>query len=277
MISVVLLTFNEQVNIRRCLKSLSWCDDIVLIDSFSSDGTCDIACEFGVRIFKRKFDNFAEQRNFALNFADLKYDWVLHVDADEEVTECLHQELIDIVNSPIDSFKGYYISSRLYYMGSWLKYAGMYPSYQARFGLKNEMTFYMHGHGQREKLPKSSMGYLNNSLTHYNFSKGISDWIIKHAKYAKAEAIEIINVQSQSETPPSFFSNCPVERRRAIKNLTLKLPFKPVLRFLYVLIFRMGVLDGMSGFRYAVLMGIYQYMIDLNIDEIRYQDNGNLL
>jgi hypothetical protein len=120
------------------------------------------------------------------------------------------------------------------------------------------------GHGQREMLAPEDIGTFRGDLIHYNFSKGISEWMIKHARYARDEAISAdasIELNGLRQVLRAMDS---VERRRALKRLSESLPLRPLLRFAYLYFWRLGFLDGRGGFRYAMLIAIYQWMIDMN-------------
>jgi glycosyltransferase involved in cell wall biosynthesis len=268
MISIIILTHNESINMERCLASVSWCDDILIIDSGSTDDTCDIAVKLGARIIYRAFDNFANQRNFALDEGGLKFKWVLHLDADEEVTQELRNEMLQLADGS-DSKLGYLVPSRLMLLGEWLKHSGMYPSYQVRFGSRDHLRFHMVGHGQRELLELSEVGTLNGDLIHHNFSKGISEWLEKHSRYARDEALSSQSRVSKFKWRDLLQWQDGVKRRRTLKQLSHSMPLRPLARFLFVYFVRMGFLDGRAGLRYALLMAIYQWTIDLNVLELQ--------
>src|SRR5688500_13981814 len=138
MISVVILTHNEAHNIERCLESVAWSDDVLVIDSGSTDETPQMAQRLGARVIFRAFDSFAGQRNFALEQGELKHHWVLHLDADEVVTPALRVEMMQLAQRP-ETLPGYRVPARLLLMGRWLKYSGLYPSYQVRFGSRDRL------------------------------------------------------------------------------------------------------------------------------------------
>lgn len=274
MISIVILTFNEAINIERCLKSVDWSDDILVIDSGSTDATCSLAERMGARVLVRHFDNFANQRNFALDQGELKNEWVLHLDADEVVTPELKQEMLRIAQCT-EGKPGYRVSSRLMLMGQWLKHSGTYPTYQVRFGSRDRLRFQMWGHGQRETLRPDEVGTLQSDLIHHNFSHGISEWLTKHARYAKDEARAAIESRSKHRWRDLLQTMDQVERRRVLKSLSHSIPLRPVARFIYVYLVRRGFLDGRAGLRYALLMSVYQWSIDMNMIEILQHDEEN--
>src|SRR6202008_2689873 len=149
MISVVVLTRNESVNIERALASVAWSDDVLVVDSGSIDGTQGLAEKMGARGMFRPWDRFAGQRNFAMEHGALRHRWVLHLDADEVVTPELREELASIARA-VDPQPVYRVPSRLMFRDRWLRHAGMYPAYQVRFGHADALRFVDHGHGQRE-------------------------------------------------------------------------------------------------------------------------------
>ncbi|MEZ5591142.1 MAG: glycosyltransferase family 2 protein [Gammaproteobacteria bacterium] len=267
MISVVILTYNEAANLPRCLASIDWCDDVLVVDSGSTDGTRDIARSAGARVLQRPFDNFAGQRNYAHDQGNLRYEWVLHLDADEEVTLELLEAMHSVIGSanPLD---GYRIPARILFMGRWLKHAGMYPCYQVRFGHRDLLRFHQVGHGQRENLTLERVGTLDADLIHHNFSKGVSDWFIRHARYARDEAKTAYYDDKSVNLRTILWQQDIVERRRAIKRLAMKMPLRPLIRFIYVYVLKCGFLDGRAGFRYSLMLAIYEYMISLNLHEL---------
>lgn len=267
MISVVILTFNEADNLPRCLASVAWCDDILVLDSGSTDATIAIAEAAGARVIHRAFDTFAHQRNHAMEQGALRHDWVLHLDADEVVTPALRNELSALAASQSARYPVYRVPSRLLLMGRWLRYSGMYPAYQVRFGKREKLRFVDHGHGQRESVAPDQVGTVTAPLDHYNFSKGSNDWLERHRRYARGEAAQALLDRDQPLRLSQLFANDPTERRRALKRLANRLPFRPALRFLYVYVVRLGFLDGHAGFRYAQMLASYQYFIDQNVLE----------
>lgn len=274
MISFVILTYNEQVNLPRCLRSISWSDDVLVIDSGSNDGTVEIARNAGARVMERAFDSFARQRNFAMEQGAPRHRWVFHLDADEEVPPALGDELRAIAARQQIEFPVYRVPSRTLFMGTWLRRAGQYPAYQVRFGLADSLRFIDYGHGQRETQPPHLVGTLSAALDHHNFSKGSNDWFARHLRYARAEAEQSLLERNASANMRGLFAPDPTARRRSMKQLAYRLPMRPFLRFFYVYLVRLGFMDGRAGFHYAMMMSIYQYFIGLNELELRKNGNG---
>lgn len=268
MISIVILTLNEADNLPRCLESIRWCDDVLIMDSGSTDDTTAIAHAAGARVLTRPFDTFANQRNHAMEQGALRHPWVLHLDADEVVSPELRDELQVLAAGTNSGQPVYRVPSKLIFMGRWLRYSGMYPAYQVRFGRRGHLRFVDHGHGQRESLPPDQVGTVSAPFDHYNFSKGINDWFARHLRYARAEAEQALAERREPVHWGDLLGRDPTQRRRALKRLSSRMPFRPALRFVYAYVVRRGFLDGLAGFRYARMLGIYQYFIDLNMLEL---------
>jgi glycosyltransferase involved in cell wall biosynthesis len=275
-ISILILTFNEDKNLPSCLEAISWCDDIVVLDSFSTDGTVEIAEKFGVRVYQRQFDNFAGQRNFALTNFEFRHGWIFHLDADEIITEDLKSEMErEIENAKVDAFR---VPSKMIMFGKWLRFSGMYPAYQVRLGRVVVLRFKQVGHGQREDIDASRVGTLKNPYLHYSFSKGFEDWFTKHNRYSTQEALEGLKIlREKSPDWRGLLSiSEPTRRRRVLKDISVRLPFRPLLRFLYIYILRCGFLDGKAGLTYCLLISIYEYMIVMKMKELRLSSNSGI-
>jgi glycosyltransferase involved in cell wall biosynthesis len=267
MISVVILTMNEAGNLPRCLASVAWSDDVVVLDSGSTDDTIAISERHGARTMLRRFDSFAGQRNHAMEYAGFRHTWVLHLDADEVVTDALRQELQSIASASDAAYPVYRVPSKLIFMGRWLKHAGMYPAYQVRFGRADTLRFIDHGHGQREVQPPEQIGTLLHPLDHYNFSKGVGDWFARHLRYAEGEARQMLAEREQALRMGDMLSMDATIRRRGLKRIAARMPLRPTLRFLYSYVLRLGFLDGLAGLQYARMLAIYQQFIDFNIQQ----------
>lgn len=263
-VSVLLLTCNEEANLPRCLKALEFCDDVVTVDSGSTDATLDIARQRGVRVLERPFDDFASQRNFGLKTAAFRHEWVLHLDADEVVTPAFREALERLVPPP--GILGFRVPSKLMLHGRWLRRAGMYPTYQVRLGHRDLMRFVQVGHGQREALAPSQVGTFPEPYLHYNFSHGLENWLRKHVRYAADEAATRASDKKASSFPLALrFGG--TERRRALKRIVSRLPalMRPPLRFLYIYLWRGGILEGRSGLLYALMLATYEGMIAVQV------------
>jgi len=270
-VSVLILTLNESGNIARCMNAVAWSDDIVVLDSFSTDETPVRAAALGARVHQRAFDTFADQRNYAIDAIGFRHDWVLHLDADEVVTDELRNEIAEVIQR--DRYAAYRIASKLMFMGKWLRFSGMYPTYQVRLGRKDALRFQQVGHGQRETLEAARIGTLKAPYLHFGFSKGIADWIERHNRYSSDEARQGLRVLQENRVGLAglFSLGDPVRRRRALKQLSVRLPCRPMLRFLYMYFLRLGFLDGRAGWVYCRLLAMYEYWTVLKMREL---ENG---
>lgn len=267
-ISVLILTKNEEQDLPGCLASLSGFDDIHVFDSFSDDNTVEIAKKAGATITQRKFDNWSAHQNWGLANISFKYPWVIYIDADERVSEILHESLENF-NPDKSQAVAYEISRRDFaWNGKWLRHAQISPFYLRLF--RPEKIRY-------ERLvnpvsiPDGPIGRIDGFLNHYPFSKGFKMWFQRHLSYADMEAItrlkDIKDATSFSLTK-AFFSRDFTERRYHQKGIFYKLPGRPLIKWVYVVIVRMAFLDGWAGITYATMQAIYEYFIVLQTKEL---------
>lgn len=271
MISIVIITRNEERNLPGCLESVGWCDDVIVIDSFSTDSTVRVATEAGARVVQRPFKDFADQRNHAHEARLPKYPWVFHLDADEHFTPELRAECLALAANDDHAVDGYYTAPRMIFMDRWVPHCTDWPAWQARFAHRERFRFVQVGHGQRED-PSMRMARLKSGYLHLISSGSVDEWIAKHARYAKQEAGEIRANPIPFGTLLSRVAKGPaLERRRALKRLWFLLPARPVLRFIYQYVVRGGALDGYAGYCYCRLISHYEWLIGR---ELRTQSLG---
>jgi glycosyltransferase involved in cell wall biosynthesis len=261
-ISVVVLALNEEANIAACLASCAWCDDVHVVDSGSTDRTVELAHEHGATVHTNPFRSFAQQRNWAIDNIAAKHDWIFHLDADERFTPELVEEIAHALLEGTE-YAGFYVPSRLMFMGKWLKRAGGYPTYQMRLFDRRKMRFRDYGHGQREDTT-GKLGTLRAAYLHYNFSKGVEDWLAKHNRYSTQEALQILASRREKLRFGELFGSA-VQRRRAMKRLWYRLPFRPWLRWAAIIFLSGGVVEGSAARTYAAMMTLYERMIDLKV------------
>ena len=267
MISVLILTLNEEANIAACLDSVAWADDVLVLDSGSEDRTVAMAKARGARVVHRPFDSFAGQRNYGLQEGGLQNDWVLHLDADERVTPALYKELVSVTGSP--QYDAYRVPSKLIFRGQWLKHAGMYPTYQIRFGHRNALSFVQVGHGQRGQLPARRIGTLNEPLLHYAFSKGIADWFARHNRYSTDEAQHALQQQEGAIDWKGLVRGMP-SASGAPKGPLVQIPASPVTAVFVHVRRKAGLPRWRPGFDYCLMMALYEYMIGLKVTHAKY-------
>jgi glycosyltransferase involved in cell wall biosynthesis len=258
MYSVVILTLNEEKALPACLSSIKGCTDIVVLDSGSTDATVSLATAAGARVFSRPFDTFAGQRNHAQRAIAFLNPWVFHLDADEQMTPELDVECRSAsVRTDVDGFR---VAPKMMFEGRWVRHCTDYPAYQARFVRAPAFEFIQVGHGQRES-PQMKLGTLRENYFHDMSIYGTDVWLAKHRGYARAEAAKVLLGRNERDNWGELLSTDSLVRRRAIKRLSFKLPFRPALRFFYQYCLRGGFLDGKQGFRYCLLLARYEGFI----------------
>jgi glycosyltransferase involved in cell wall biosynthesis len=268
-ISVMILTKNEEQDLPGCLESVRWCEDIHLLDSFSTDRTVEIAKAAGCVVTQRKFDNWAAHQNWALANLPFKHPWVLYIDADERVSPGLRDAALAAVRSPGDT-AAFRIRRRDFFAdGTWLKHAQISPFYVRLF--RPEKMRY-----ERLVNPVSivdgSIREIEGYLDHYPFSKGIGFWVERHLKYADLEARTILENRRRGgdfSLWKAFFEKDFTVRRFHQKELFYRLPCRPLIKFFYMIVTRAAWLDGRAGLTYARLQAFYEFLIVQRERELR--------
>jgi len=272
---VVILTRDEQVNVPRCVQAVRRIgSDILVIDDFSSDGTPAVAEERGARVLKHKFESFAAQRNWAMENGRLQNEWVLHMDADEVLTPELAAEIRSAIASASRDVAGFLLSYKTMLDGRWLKHSSTFPVWILRLVRRGRVRYIERGHGEGYEAD-GEIRRLKEPFLHYNFSKGIGEWLDKHNRYSSAEAhASLAELRNGCVDWKGLLSTDSVRRRRALKGLSLRLPLRPWVKFVYMYFFRMGFLDGMPGLTYCTLQAIYEHMICLKVKELKRRQQG---
>lgn len=268
MVSIIILTLNEEQDLPMCLNALGWCDDIHLLDSGSTDATLEIAKSYGLTLHYNAFKSFGEQRNHALDTIVTKYDWILFLDADEVVTPAFQKALQNAVENADPEIAGYYCCWKMMLEDTWLKHCDNFPKWQFRLLKKGRARFTDFGHGQKEGEVQGTIEYIKEPYLHYSFSKGWAEWINRHNKYSSQEA------KARIEHRPPFrtiFSSTSSIRNPALKSWLGRLPGWPLLRFVQAYIFNLGFLEGSPGFIYCVNMAYYEFLIQIKIRELRHK------
>lgn len=270
-VSIIVLTYNEELNIRKYLGGLvAWADEVFVLDSQSTDATQKVAREFGATVVEHgPFPGYVEQRNWALKNLPFKNEWVFFVDADEYPTEELKKEIeACLAGNPKEN--GFYINRRFVFFKKWIRHGGYYPAFILRLmrhrfatckGMKMDEHFVVEG----------DVGYLKNDLMHEDW-RGFHAWIERHRAYARLKAEEYF--AGRSEEGPG--GNDPEARRRVSQRRAYnKLPLflRAFLYFGYRFFIKMGFLDGPIGWLYHVLHGFwYPFRIDLEIVRLKRKE-----
>jgi len=271
-VSILILTLNEERNIAACLESVKWSDDVVVLDSFSTDRTVEIARSFGARVIQRKFDNWSSHQNWALKEIPFKNRWVYYSDADEIVPPELRDELLGIAADTSLKPAAYRLRYKNFFCGRWIRHCGIYPVWVMRFFQPDKVRF------ERIVNPVAVVdgeeGRLANHFHHFSFNNGLQAWFEKHNRYSQQEAVESLHSVRGARLDWGALIGNAVARRRLLKELSFRLPCRPILRFVYMYLFRLGFLDGWQGYTYCRLLTIYEYMIVLKVIEIERREKG---
>jgi len=267
MISVLILTKNEENDLPACLASVAWSDDVHVFDSYSNDQTTAIAEGCGARVTQRVFDDYAAHRNAALRSCDFKHDWVFLLDADERVTPGLAVELQQAVIDVAEDVAGFRVRRRDFFEERWLKHAQISPFYIRL--VRPVAAQYTRAINEVLEVA-GAVRDLQQPLDHYPFSKGIAHWVQKHNVYSTMEAQLIVEGGGLQEPSWKTALRSPDfhERRLHQKALFYKMPGRPLLKWLYMMLVRRAFLDGGPGVAYATLQAFYEYMIVLKTREL---------
>lgn len=272
-LTAIILTRDEAGNIADCLAGLARVDDVVILDSGSTDGTIEAArvARPDVRVFEHPFEDFGAQRNWALDECAPRHDWILFVDADEFCDDAFLDEVASFIAEPGAEVGGF-VAGRNYFLGRWLKYSTMYPSYQLRLLKLGEVRFRKAGHGQAE-VTDGPLRYFKSGWRHEGFSKGVSQWLDRHNKYTSEEAVLFEELRSQDVNWGAIAGRDPIARRRALKVLSARLPGRALIQFLYLYGFKGGFLDGYPGLLYCGLVAANTHVTVVKQVELRRKNS----
>jgi glycosyltransferase involved in cell wall biosynthesis len=266
-ISVMILTLNESANIEDCLAYLDWADDVIMVDSYSTDDTIERALRVrpDLRVFEHAFRDFGDQRNWALDNTAPRNEWILFLDADERCNEACAASIRSAIRGAHDTV-GFHLACRNMFLGRWIRHCTLYPSWQLRLLKAGRVRYRKEGHGQRE-VTQGEVGYIDQPYDHFGFQKGIADWIERHNHYSTQEIELIMRLRQERLQLGDLLARDPIVRRRCLKRLAARIGFRPWLRFFYIYFVRGGVLDGRAGLQFSLLRLAHEIHIEAKLAE----------
>ncbi len=266
---------NEAGNLPRCLNSVSWADEIFVVDSQSTDNSIRIAEEHGAKVVQFEFNgSWPKKKNWALENLPFRHQWVLILDADEVLPSEAGAEIAGAIEKA-GEIAGYWINRRFFFLGRWLKHS-YYPNWNLRL--------FRHSLGRYEKLTeaetnsgdnevhehvvvKGPTARLRSEMDHYAFPS-VDVFLEKHNRYSNWEAR--VAVDGYLKDSAGSISHGRVGAKRRLKLLSQHLPFRPLLRFLYIFIWQRGFLDGRAGYYFARLHATYEFLCVVKTYELRH-------
>jgi glycosyltransferase involved in cell wall biosynthesis len=268
LISILIITKNEESDLPGCLESVSWSDDIHVFDSYSDDKTVQVARLQGAKVTQRVFDGYASQRNAALHSLDFKYAWILILDADERIPPELIEKMKYSISNSSESVAGFRLRRKDFLFNTWLKHAQISPFY-IRLVRKGKANYHREINEVLEV--EGEVADIDGYFDHYPFSKGFSHWLSKHNRYSSMEAQRWIEEQTGREKfslKKAILSKDFSEKRYHQKGLFYKLPGRPLIKWLYMIFWKRAFLDRRAGITYATLQAIYEYFIVIKTREL---------
>lgn len=269
-VSVLILTMNEEVNIRACLEGVKWADDIVVLDSGSTDATLQVVREYTDRVYERKFDNWAAHLDWALEKIPFKHHWLVNVDADEIVTPPLADEMVRVAEEDPQGVTAYWVRRRFIFLGKWLKYSALYKTWILRMFRHEKVRF------QRLVNPvpvyEGGDAHFQSDLIHDD-RKGFVALVARHNSYSTYEATESFRklypeYLTDEERSSTLQDDSAVKKKKRIFE-KLPLILRPPVRFSYMYFGNLGFLDGVPGFIYSFFKMCYEFFICVKIYELK--------
>ena len=276
-LSVIILTFNESVHIKRCIENVKkLTDNIFIVDSFSDDKTYQLAKKYKIKFIKRKFKNHSDQLNWSIKKLNLKTPWIMRLDADEY----LEKKLIDEIKKKIpylsNDINGVILKRKHIFLNKWIKYGGRDPLFMLRIWRNGFALVEKKWMDEHIVLKKGKSKIFSNYFVDHNL-KGLSHFIQKHNKYADNEVIDIISLKKKYKNKIKL-DDKNISKRKIKNKIYLNLPFfiGPLAYFVYRYLFRFGFLDGVKGFIYHFLQGFwYRFLIDCKLLENKINKKDN--
>jgi len=265
-VSILIPVRNEAANLPRCLQAVTWADQVFVVDSQSTDRTPEIAAESGAEVVQFQFNGtWPKKKNWALENLPFKHEWVFILDADEVLPPSAEEEFRALIEGAAGDVAGFWINRRFMFMGRWLRHA-YYPNwnlrlFRHRLGRYEKLTDAATGSGDNEVhehvIVNGKTGRLRAEMDHYAFPS-IDVFVEKHNRYSNWEAR--VAVDGCLRRGGEKLQENVVGLRRRLKRISHRLPFRPLLRFLYIYLWQRGFLDGSAGYYFARMHGIYEFL-----------------
>jgi glycosyltransferase involved in cell wall biosynthesis len=274
-VSVVILTLNEEVNLSQCLASVShWARDVFVVDAGSIDRTKEIAREHGATVVEHPFETHAAQWHWALGNLPIQTEWVLGLDADQQVGEDLADEIRGLNWDAFADVDGIYIKRQQWFRGRWIRHGGYYPKYLLKMFRRDAVIVDPADRVDHHFYVRGGVRKLQSHLIEANRKEdNISFWIEKHNRYAELLAVEEFQWKAgaQRTTLTPAWRGSPDQRSLAMKHLWRRMPLyvRPLLYFFYRYVLRLGFLDGKQGAIFHFLQAFwFRLLVDINVDEL---------
>ncbi len=269
-LSVIVLTFNEELNLPTALESVcGWADQVVVVDSLSTDGTRDIAARYGVPVVDYTITPFyiAQKRNWALENSGVEAEWVLFLDADEVATPEFKKRIAETLQNVPEEITAFQLTPKFMFMGRWLRHCLGYPNWHDRLVRHGRARF---AGGMWEYfVTDGQVAQIHEPYLHFGLNKGFADWIAKHNWYSDIDAHDCLATLDGD----THFER--TRRKRRLRDLAARFwPLRPVARFMYMYFLRLGFLDGIPGLLYCLMMALYEYMVVLKVLELKRRRAG---
>lgn len=270
LLSVIILTMNEELNLPFCLESLKGLNaDVFVVDSGSTDRTDDIAKSFGVCMVGHPFENYARQFNWALSNLPITTPWCMRLDADENLTRELVAELRNTLPVVTNETMGFIIKRRVHFLGRWMRHGCYYPVWLLRVWRTGTARCEDRWMDEHMVISQGSVISLKNDIIDENH-KGLSFWVEKHNHYADREVRDLL-MMHRGQRRDELLGQ-PASRRRLKRNLYCKAPlfFRAFLYWFYRYFFCLGFLDGLPGLVFHFLQAFwYRFLVDAKLYELR--------
>jgi len=276
-IEVVMIVRDEEVNVPHSIGSvIGWADRVWVVDSGSTDRTCEIARTLGAEVVSREWLGYARQKNWAIDTLAIEAPWILILDADESVTPELREQLLAIAARPVAEVQesAFHINRFFVFLGGVIRHCGYYPSWNVRF-FKRGRARYEEREVHEHMVADGPVGFVHADLEH-NDRRPLEHHIAKHNRYSSMEARAIFAERSSvSQGLPARFLGGPLERRRWIKRYVYpRLPAKFAFRFLWMYLLKLGFLDGVTGWRFCLFISAYELQIEQKLVELRLRSSA---